>query len=144
MAGFRSNVKRVMRRALCAFLIVVAPSLTELDWATATASPGVTPSQPLADTASAGDLSAFSQASQPQQADAPRRDGDRSPRNARQADDCMTICAALSAANAILFAPPPLLLLPQLLEFLQQATDAEFARLKSIGLSSPRQTPPAS
>jgi hypothetical protein len=144
MAGFRSNIKRVVRRALLCTLIVIVPSLAELHWAGAQASQGPAASQPLADTASAGDLSAFSQASQPQQADAPRRDADRSPRNARQADDCMTICAALSAANAILFAPPPLLLLPQLLEFLQQATDAEFARLKSIGLSSPRQTPPAS
>lgn len=144
MAGFRSNIKRVVRRALLCTLIVIVPSLAELHWAVASASQGPAPSQPLADTASAGDLAAFSQASQPQP-DPGRddHDSDRSLRNARQADDC-TICAALTAVNAILFAPPPLLLLPQVLDFLQQATDAEFAHLKSIGLSSRRQTRPTS
>jgi hypothetical protein len=134
MAGFRSNIKRV---ALCA-LIVIAPSLAELHWATATASPSGRPSQPLADTASAGDLAAFSQASQPQPY--PERQGLPPPRDARQEDDCR-FCAALAAANAILFAPPPLLMLPQLLEFLYQATDAEFTHLRSIGLTDRREAP---
>jgi hypothetical protein len=141
MAGFRSNIERAARRGLCALLIVIAPSLAELHWATAAASPRIAPGQPLADTASAGDLAAFSQASQSQPD--PGRGGDRSPREARPADDCK-ICAALSTANEILFAPPPLLSLPQMLEFLQQATDAEFAHLKSIGLSSHRPTRPTS
>ena len=141
MAGFRSNVKRAARRAVCAFLILIAPSLAELHWAAATAAPGVRQSQPLSDTASAGDLAAFSQASQlTPESDS---DGDASSRNARQGDGC-GICAALSTANAILFAPPPLLLLPQMLEFLQQVTDAEFAHLRSIGLSSHPQTRPTS
>jgi Protein of unknown function (DUF2946) len=141
MAGFRSNIKRAARRALCAFIIIIAPSLAELHWAAATASAAVRQSQPLGDTASAGDLAAFSQASQPKPDSG--SDGDGSPRNARQADGC-GICAALDTANAILFAPPPLLLLPQMLEFLQQATDAEFAHLKSIGLTSHRSTRPTS
>src|SRR5690242_11159339 len=140
MAGFR-NINRAARRALCAFLIVIAPSLAELHWAAATASPAVRQSQPLGDTASAGDLAAFSQASQPKPDSG--SDSDALPPIARQADGC-GICAALTAANAILFAPPPLLLLPQMLEFLQQATDAEFAHLKAIGLSSQRQTRPTS
>ena len=55
-----------------------------------------------------------------------------------------TAFSAISAQARMRELMLPLLLLPQLLEFLQQATDAEFARLKSIGLSSPRQTPPAS
>jgi hypothetical protein len=142
MTGFRSNIKRAARRALCAFLIIIAPSLAELHWAGATASAAVRQSQPLGDTASAGDLAALSgQASQPNSDSG--SDGDRSPRNAQQADGC-GLCAALDTANAILFAPPALLLLPQMLEFLQQATDAEFAHLKSIGLSSHHQTRPAS
>jgi hypothetical protein len=141
MAGFRSNIRRVVRRALCALLLVIAPSLAEQHGAGATAAPSVAPSQPLADTASAGDLAAFSQSSQPPPAAA--RDGASSPREVRQADDC-TICGALDAANAILFGPPPLLLLPQVLEFLQQATDAEFVHLKSIGLTSHRPAPPTS
>ena len=141
MAGLRSKAKRAARRALCAFLIIIAPSLAELHWAAATASPTVRQSQPLGDSASAGDLAAFSQAAQQRQ----ESDSNSSPSsgNARQADDCR-ICATLSTANAILFAPPPLLSLPQMLEFLQQATDAEFAHLKSIGLSSERPTQPAS
>jgi hypothetical protein len=140
MARFRSNIKRAARRALCTLLIIIAPSLAELHWAAATASPAVRQSQPLGDTASAGDLAAFSQASQLSK---PNSDADRSLRNGRQADSC-GLCAALDTANALLFGPPPLLLLPQMLEFLQQATDAEFAHLKSIGLSSHRPTRPAS
>src|SRR5690349_15760255 len=109
MAGFR-NISSAARRALCTFLIIIAPSLAELRWAAATASPiAARQSQPLGDTASAGDLAAFSQASQ-LKPDA-SSDGDRSPRDVRQADDC-GICAALNTANAILFAPPPLLSLP--------------------------------
>ena len=141
MAGLRSNVKRAARRALCAFLIVIAPSLAELHWVAATASPGVRQSQPLGDTASAGDLAAFSQASQ--LTPASDSGGAASSRNAQQGDGCR-ICAALSTANAILFAPPPLLLLPQMLEFLQQVTDAEFVHLKSIGLPSHPRTRPTS
>ena len=138
MAGFRSNIKRV---ALCAFLIVISPLLPAQPSTAAAASAGVTPSQPLADTASAGDLAAFSQASQ-QQPD-PDRQGLSPPRNAGQEDDCR-FCTALTAANAILFAPPPLLMLPQLVEFLYQATDAEFTHLRSIGLTDRRETSPAS
>jgi hypothetical protein len=141
MAGFRSNIKRLARRALCASLIVISSLLAAQHWAAAATSPSVTPSQPLADTASAGDLAAFSQASQ-QQPD-PDRQGLPPPRDARQEDDCR-FCAALATANAILFAPPPLLMLPQLLEFLYQATDAEFTHLKSIGLTDRRESPPAS
>ena len=141
MAGFRSNIKRVVRRALLCTLIVIVPSLAELHWAGAQASQGPAASQPLADTASAGDLAAFSQASQPKPDSG--SDGDRTPHNARQADGC-GLCAALDTANAILFAPPALLLLPQMLEFLQQATDAEFVHLRSIGLSSYRSTRPTS
>ncbi len=140
MAGLRSNIKRAAGGALCALLIVIAPSLAELRWTTAAASPGLTPSQPLADMASTGDLAAFNQASPSPD---PGGSADRSPRAARAADDCV-ICAALSTANAILFAPPPLLSLPQMLEFLQQATDAKFAHLKSIGLSSDRHARPTS
>jgi hypothetical protein len=142
MAGLRSKVKRAARRGLCAFLIIIAPSLAELHWAAATASPIVRQSQPLGDTASAGDLAAFSQAAQQRQ-DSDSNSNPSSSGNARRTDDC-GICATLSTANAILFAPPPLLSLPQMLEFLQQATDAEFAHLKSIGLSSHRPTQPTS
>jgi len=140
MAGFR-NINRAARRALCTLLIVIAPSFADLHWAAATASSAVRQGQPIGDTASAGDLAAFSQASELKPDSG--SDGDRSARNVRQADGC-GICAALNTANAILFAPPPLLLLPQMLEFLQQATDAEFAHLKSIGLSSHRQIRPTS
>ena len=141
MAGLRSKVKRAARRGLCALLIIIAPSLAELHWAAATASPIVHQNHPLGDSASAGDLAAFSQASQPKHDSV--TNSNPSSGNARQADDC-GICATLSTANAILFSPPPLLSLPQMLEFLQQATDAEFAHLKSIGLSSHRPTQPTS
>jgi hypothetical protein len=136
MTGFRSNIKRIAQRGLLALLFVATPAVTGLHAAAAEAAPSIPPRQPLADTASAGDLAAFSQASGPRLSD-----GSESSR--RRGDEC-TICSAFATANAILFAPPPLLLLPQVIEFLHQATDAEFVHLKSMGLSSRRRAPPTS
>ena len=44
----------------------------------------------------------------------------------------------------MLFATPPLLLLPQAIELLYLATDAEFAHLNSAGSAFQSRAPPAS
>lgn len=57
------------------------------------------------------------------------------------ADYC-AICAVMALASTMLFATPPVLLLPQAAEFLQQATEAEFVHLDAIsGASQPRGPP---
>jgi len=43
-----------------------------------------------------------------------------------------------------MFATPPLLLLPQAVEFLYLTTDAEFVHLKSAGTAFQPRAPPAS
>jgi hypothetical protein len=47
-------------------------------------------------------------------------------------------------ASTVVFATPPLLLLPQAVEFLYLTTDAEFVHLKSAGAAFQPRAPPAS
>jgi hypothetical protein len=47
-------------------------------------------------------------------------------------------------ASTVVFASPPLLLLPQAVEFLYLTTDAEFIHLKSAGQAFQPRGPPAS
>jgi hypothetical protein len=50
----------------------------------------------------------------------------------------------MALANAVLFATPPILLLPQAIEFLYLATDAEFVHLNSARVAFQPRAPPAS
>jgi hypothetical protein len=88
-----------------------------------------------ADTPETNSLAAAPLAQRPSAAG---RDPDQQP-----ADNC-TICAIVAMANAVLLSPPPLLLLPQALELLYRATDAEFIHLKSVGDALQPPAPPAS
>ena len=62
----------------------------------------------------------------------------------RQSNDPCAICAVLALANSVLFATPPLLLLPQAIEFLYLTTDAEFVHLNSARIAFQPRAPPAS
>ena len=73
-----------------------------------------------------------------QQLPAPGPDQDR------HLDDLCAICAVIALANAALFATPPLLLLPQAVEFLYLATDAEFVHLHSARIAFQPRAPPVS
>jgi len=59
-------------------------------------------------------------------------------------NDCCAICAVIALANTVLFATPPLLLLPQAIEFLYLTTDAEFAHLNSAYPAFQSRAPPVS
>jgi hypothetical protein len=50
----------------------------------------------------------------------------------------------MALANAVLFATPPILLLPQAIEFLYLTTDAEFVHLNSAQVAFRPRAPPAS
>jgi hypothetical protein len=50
----------------------------------------------------------------------------------------------MTLANAALFATPPVLLLPQAVEFLYLATDAEFVHLDYSRVAFQPRAPPAS
>jgi hypothetical protein len=62
----------------------------------------------------------------------------------QQPSEVCDICAVVALANATLLATPPLLLLPQAIEFLYLATDAEFAHLDSARIAFQPRAPPVS
>ena len=62
----------------------------------------------------------------------------------QQPGDICSICAVMALANTVLFAMPPLLLLPQAVEFLYQTTDAEFVHLRSARVVFQPRAPPVS
>ena len=61
-----------------------------------------------------------------------------------QPDDACAICAVVAMANAVLFATPPLLPLPQATEFLYRSTDAEFVHLAAFRVAFQPRAPPIS
>lgn len=118
MKWFRSNIKHGSRLALLALAIQFALSFGHFHGIAAQAA------------------SAIQQTSQQQPSSNP--DSDRQP-----ADPC-AICAVMALANAVLFATPPVLLLPQAVEFLYLTTDAEFVHLDHGRVAFQPRAPPAS
>lgn len=58
--------------------------------------------------------------------------------------DVCAICAVMAMANTVLFATPPLLLLPEAVEFLYRTTDAGFVHLNSVRVAFQPRAPPIS
>ena len=117
MKWLRSNIKHGSRLALVALAIQFVLSFGHFHGIAAQAAP------------------AIKQISQ----QAPfNRDSDQQP-----ADPC-AICAVMALANAVLFAAPPVLLLPQAVEFLYRTTDAEFVHLDHASVAFQPRAPPAS
>jgi len=136
MKRFRKHVKQGVRLALFALAVQLGLSFGHLHRLALQAAPvfrsGATPGD-IADT---GNDAAGREAARPQSP--PSHDHNRQP-----ADNC-AICAVVAMANAGLLSSPPLLRLPQALEFLYLATDAEFLHLKSVGNTIEPHVPPAS
>jgi hypothetical protein len=139
MKWFRSNIKHGSRLALFALAVQFVLSFGHFHGGAAQAAPAIqsglaqsslsgSSGLPAAD---ATDLSA-------QQPSPANHDPDQ-----RQGDGC-AICAAIALVNAVLFATPPLLLLPQAVEFLYLTTDAEFVHLNSISVAFQPRAPPIS
>ena len=114
---FRSNIRHGSRLALLALAIQFVLSFGHFHGIAAQAAP------------------AIQQASQPAPSN---QDSDHRP-----ADPC-AICAVMALANAVLFASPPVLLLPQAVQFLYLTTDAEFVHLDHTGVAFQPRAPPAS
>ena len=64
--------------------------------------------------------------------------------NEQQPADHCAICAVISLAGNVLVATPPVLLLPDAVEFLRRTTDAEFLHLKSAPAAFRSRAPPLS
>ena len=123
MNWFRSNIQHGSRLALVALAIQFALSFGHFHGIAAQAAPQT--------------ALGISQAAQPQQ---PASDHDSD----RQSNDGCAICAVMAMANAVTFATPPLLLLPQAVEFSYLTTDAEFVHLSAVRVAFQPRAPPIS
>lgn len=134
MKWFRSNIRHGARLALFALLVQFALSFGHSHWFVQAA--------PIV-------KSSLQQAGGPKGAAALDREAaaKQAPANHdrdQQGDDHCAICAVVSMASTVVFATPPLLELPQAVEFLYLTTDAEFVYLKSAGTAFQPRAPPAS
>jgi hypothetical protein len=117
MNWFRSNIKHGSRLALLALAIQFVLSFGHFHGIAARAAPAI---QQLSQQAPSN------------------------PDSDHQPTDPCAICAVMALANAALFASPPLLLLPQAVEFLYLTTDAEFVHLDHTSVAFQPRAPPAS
>ena len=126
MKWFRSNIKHGSRLALFALALQFALSFGHFHANAAPAAPAIQSSLSYV----------LTTAGEPTQQ--PASDSDQRP------NDCCAICAVIALANTVLFATPPLLLLPHAIEFLYLTTDAEFAHLNSARVAFQPRAPPVS
>jgi hypothetical protein len=138
MKWFRSNIKHGSRLALFALAVQFGLSFGQFHGIAAQAAPAIQSGPVLSDASFANSLAAPATVSEAGQQLPSDQDSDRQP-----ADAC-AICAVMALANTLLFATPPLLLLPQAVEFLYLTTDAEFVHLNSARVAFQPRAPPAS
>jgi hypothetical protein len=139
MKWFRSNIKHGSRLALLALAVQFVLSFGHFHGVAAQAAPALQSGHAQSDPSYTGRLLAPDAVSQPgQQQPASDRDSDGHP------NDGCAICAVMALANAVLFATPPVLLLPQAVEFLYLTTDAEFVHLNSTRVAFQPRAPPIS
>ena len=137
MKWFRSNIKGGARLALLSLFLQLALSFGHFH-ALAAPSVGATQSVlPHTKAAGSSDLAVQSEQAKPKQAPAKQDNDQNGP------DGC-AICAVMAMASTMLSASPPILLLPEAVEFLYRTTDAEFIHLKSAGTAFQARAPPAS
>jgi hypothetical protein len=147
MKWFRSNIKYGSRLALLALAIQFVLSFGHFHGVAAQASPAIQSSLIQSsqiqsspgpfEASRASGLAATEMASQPVQRQKPGSDRDS------DSDGC-AICAVMAMANAVLFATPPLLQLPQAVELKYLTTDAEFIHLNSVRVAFQPRAPPIS
>ena len=139
MKWFRSNIRHGSRLALFALVLQLALSFGHFHGSVAQAAPAIGSAALQTGVYDANGLPATTaddQSAQPQ----PTTDHD----SGQQPVDSCAICAVMAMANNLLYATPPLLLLPQAVEFLYQTTDAEFVHLNSARVAFQPRAPPIS
>jgi hypothetical protein len=136
MKWFRSNIKRGSRLALFALAIQFALSFGHFH---AVAAQAIQPDTAPFELSHANGLAAPDAVGESAQQPSPS-----TPDSDQQPSDPCAICAVMALANAVLFATPPILLLPQAIEFLYLTTDAEFVHLNSARVAFQPRAPPAS
>jgi hypothetical protein len=135
---FRKHVRTGSRLALFALAIQLALSFGHFHPTAANAAPAIQTGLTQADLAHSAGLAAPGVGSEATQKQPSNPDSDQHP-----ADAC-AICAVISLAHNVLFSTPPVLLLPQAVEFLHRTTDAEFVHLHSVHAAFQSRAPPHS
>ncbi|QWG22425.1 DUF2946 domain-containing protein [Bradyrhizobium sediminis] len=135
MKWFRSNIKHGSRLALLALALQFVLPFGHFHEAAAQTVPTIQSVATQSDITSA--LVA------PDAADSTAQPASH-PEPDRQSGDACAVCAVIALANSALFATPPILLLPQAVEFLHLTTDAEFIHLNSASAAFQPRAPPAS
>lgn len=133
MKWFRRHIRTGSRLALFALALQFVLSFGHFHLNAAQAAPAI---QTLTDLAQAQSLAGEAT---PQAEQQPVGHDDGQPSN----EPC-AICAVMSMANQLVFATPALLLLPDAVELLFLATDAEFAHLGSLWPAFQSRAPPVS
>lgn len=135
MKWFRSNIKHGSRLALLALALQFGLSFGHFH---ASAQEALTVQSVAAQSDVTAALVAPDPVDQSAQQPPSHNDTDQHPANA-----CAT-CAVLALASTVLFATPPILLLPQAVELLRLATDAEFIHMNSAHVAFQPRAPPLS
>jgi hypothetical protein len=138
MKWFRSNIKHGSRLALFALAVQFALSFGHFHGAAAQATPAIQ---------SGAAQSALSSADPVAAPEAVNRSAQQQPasdHDGQQPADPCAICAVIAMANTVLFATPPLLLLPQAVVFLYLTIDAEFVHLGTAHVAFQPRAPPLS
>jgi hypothetical protein len=140
MKWFRSNIKHGSRLALLALAVQFVFAFGHFHGVAAQAAPAIQSGPTQNQSSNADHLPAPDainrSAQQPQPAS--NHDTDQQP------NDACAICAVIALANTVLSATPPLLLLPQAVEFSYLTTDAEFVHLNSVSVAFQPRAPPVS
>jgi hypothetical protein len=137
MNWFRKHLKHGSRLALIALAIQFALSFGHFHSLAAQAAPAF--QTHVTDATYAAGLAAQAAADE-----AGRKQQPSTPDSDQQPADACAICAVISLAGNVLFATPPLLQLPQAVDFLYLTTDAEFVHLGSVHFAFRSRAPPAS
>jgi hypothetical protein len=134
MKWFRSNIRHGARLAIFAMLVQFALTFGHSHWF-AQAAPLAQSS--LQKTDGSKSIAASDRVAAQKQSPA-------GPDREQPGEDNCAICALVAMAGTVMFAAPPVLLLPQAIELLYRTTDAEFSHLKSAGSAFQPRAPPAS
>ena len=137
MKWFRSNIKHGARLALLALALQFGLSFGHFHAGAAQAA-----ALAVQSVAAQSDITAHPPRPPPSirlpRCRRPHNDSDQHP-----GEDC-AICAVIALASTVLFATPPVMLLPQAEAFLYLVTDAAFVDLNPVGVAFQPRAPPAS
>jgi hypothetical protein len=139
MNWFRKHLKLGSRLALSALVLQFVLSFGHFHPVAARAAPALQIALTQADLATAANLAAPDMAAEAAQPQPPSNHGSDQP----PADLC-AICAVIALANSVLFATPPVLLLPQAIELFYLATETGFAHLTAAHPAFHSRAPPLS